>query len=121
MKEPGSATRKLVDRHMKSHGVKPKIAVETNNTECIKELVKQGESISFLARRIVEKDIDEGTLEAIPLKPEGLLLAVGIAYLKNQRLSPVAKTFTHCLPHMLETQRPYFRKMQGLGIETVKL
>jgi len=91
LKEIGSGTRKLVDNYFERSGIKPEILIETNKVEFIIELVKQGEGISFLAQRVIEKEIANGNLKAIPIKPQNLFLNVGIAYLNDQQLSPAAK------------------------------
>jgi DNA-binding transcriptional LysR family regulator len=105
IKEIGSGTRKLVDNYFARSGVNPKILVETNKVEFIIELVKQGEGISLLARRVIEKEIAGGTLRAIPIKPEKLFLNVGIAYLNNQQLSPAAKALLDFLLPLAQIQR----------------
>lgn len=115
MKEPGSATRKPVNCHLKSGGLKPEILVESSNIEFIKELVKQGEGISFLARGIVANEITDGVVKAIPFRPAGLFLNVGIAYLKNQRPSPAARAFLDFLLPTVQIQRPDFRLIQNKG------
>ncbi len=105
MKELGSGTRKLVDYCFERSGVKPEMLIETNKVEFIMELVKQGEGISFLARRVIEKEITECALKAIPIKPERLFLNVGIAYLNDQQLSPAAKAFLDFLLPLAQIQK----------------
>jgi len=105
MKELGSGTRKLVDYCFERSGVKPEMLIETNKVEFIMELVKKGEGISFLARRVIEKEIAECALKAIPIKPEGLFLNVGIAYLNDQQLSPAAKAFLDFLLPLVQIQK----------------
>ena len=105
IKEIGSGTRKVVDNYFARSGVKPKILIETNKIELIIELVKQGEGISFLARRVIEKEIAGGTLIAIPIKPEKLFLNVGIAYLNDEQLSPAAKALLDFLFPLTQIQR----------------
>ena len=105
IKEIGSGIRKLVDNYFARSGVKPKILIETNKVEFIIELVKQGQAISFLTRRVIEKEIAEGTLRAIPIKPEELFVNVGISYLNDQQLSPAAKALLDFLLPLAQIQR----------------
>jgi DNA-binding transcriptional LysR family regulator len=105
IKEIGSGNRKLVNDYFERSRIKPEILIETNKVEFIIELVKQGEGVSFLARRVIEQEITKGNLRAIPIRPQKLFLNIGIAYLKNQQLSPAAKALLNFLLPIAQIQR----------------
>ena len=110
MKETGSGTRKLVDTLFEERGVSPSILVETSNTEFIKQLVQRGDGVSFVVREAVASELHEGKLATIPIQGKRIYLDVGIAYLKNQRLSPPAQAFLEILSKMT----PQGRKDYGI-------
>jgi DNA-binding transcriptional LysR family regulator len=97
MKEKGSGTRKLVEQLFSSANCAPNILMETSNTEFIKQLVVQGEGISFLVRESVAAEIKEKKLAEVAVKGRKIFLDVSIAYLKRQVLSPPARAFVDTL------------------------
>jgi DNA-binding transcriptional LysR family regulator len=97
MKEKGSGTRKLVEQLFSSANCAPNILMETSNTEFIKQLVVQGEGISFLVRESVAAEIKEKKLAEVAVKGRKIFLDVSIAYLRRQVLSPPARAFVDTL------------------------
>ena len=97
MKEKGSGTRKRVEQLFLDENCTPDILMETSNTELIKQLVVQGEGISFLVRESVAAEIKEKKLAEVAVKGRKIFLDVSIAYLKNQVLSPPARAFVDTL------------------------
>jgi DNA-binding transcriptional LysR family regulator len=93
MKEIGSGTRKLVEECFGNKKETLNIIAETSNMEFIKELVKQGEGISFVVKTAVNRELTEGILVTIPVNNRRLFLDVCIAYLRDYRLPVAAKAF----------------------------
>lgn len=106
MKEIGSGTRKLVEECLGNKKEKLSIIAETSNMEFIKELVKQGEGISFLVRTAVKREITEGTLVTIPIKNRRLCLDVCIAHLRDYHLPMAAQAFLDFLQPFIQTDDP---------------
>ncbi|MBW1614644.1 MAG: LysR family transcriptional regulator [Deltaproteobacteria bacterium] len=106
MKEIGSGTRKLIEEYFGNKKEKLNIIAETSNMEFIKELVKQGEGVSFLVRSNIKRELAERTLVTIPIKDRSLFLDVCIAYLHDYNLPLAAETFLNFL-------RPIFQ-LNGL-------
>ena len=106
MKEIGSGTRKLVDECFGNKKEKLNIIAETSNVEFIKELVKQGEGISFLVNAAVKRELTEGTLVTIPTTNRRLLLTVCIAYLRDHHLPMAAKALLDFLRPIIELDNP---------------
>ncbi len=106
MKEEGSGTRKIVDRLFSEKGITPNILMETSNTEFIKQLVKQGNGISFVVKDAVYKELKKGVLKSRPLEGKRLFLDISIAYLKTQPLSIAATRFLEMLKQMAQGLRP---------------
>jgi len=97
MKEVGSGTRKLVDDLFLKNNCTPNVLMETSNSEFIKQLVQQGEGVSFLVKASVDAELREEKLATVPLKEQKVFLDVSFAYLKNRPLSPPAKAFDNVL------------------------
>jgi len=97
MKEMGSGTRKLVNTLFLKHNCMPNVLMETGNSEFIKQLVQQGEGISFLVKAAVALELKDKKLATVPLKGGRIYLDVSFAYLKNISLSPPAKAFVGVL------------------------
>ena len=97
MKEVGSGTRKLVNELFIKNNCTPNVLMETSNSEFIKQLVQQGEGISFLVRAAVALEIKDKKLATVPLKDQRVYLDVSFAYLKDISLSPPAKAFVGVL------------------------
>jgi len=97
MKEVGSGTRKLVNTLFLKHNCTPNVLMETSNSEFIKQLVQQGEGISFLVRAAVALELKDKKLATVPLQGQKVYLDVSFAYLKDISLSPPAKAFVAIL------------------------
>lgn len=69
-RESGSGTRMLMERFFEQHGLQPKIGLEADSNETIKQSVIAGLGIAFISQHTVSHELDEGRLVAIRL--EGL-------------------------------------------------
>ena len=69
LRERGSGTREIVDYLLLSHLPKFEMAMELGNSEAIKHAVRHGLGISCLSRRVIEDQLQAGTLSevAVPL------------------------------------------------------
>ena len=62
LREEGSGTRNLFEDVMRAHQLSPKISGVYNNSASIKQAVISGLGITALSRRLVEKEIRDGSL-----------------------------------------------------------
>jgi DNA-binding transcriptional LysR family regulator len=65
--EKGSAPRKSTEEFLRRHNITIPIPLELSNNEAIKTAVEEGLGIAVITRRVVSKEIEMGTLRAIPL------------------------------------------------------
>ncbi len=93
MKEPGSATRKLVDDLFDRHRSRPDVLMETSNSEFIKQLVEQGKGISFLSRESVRAELSERRLATKPITDGQIYMEANIACLSHHSPSLVVRAF----------------------------
>jgi DNA-binding transcriptional LysR family regulator len=71
-REPGSATRELVAGYFRDNRVPPeglRTPMELGSPEAIKAVVAAGLGFSIIARTQVAREVELGTLRAIPLQP----------------------------------------------------
>jgi len=69
-REIGSGTRMLMEQFFQTSGLKPKIGMEMDSNETIKQAVIAGLGIAFISQHTVSHELDEGRLVA--LKVAGL-------------------------------------------------
>jgi DNA-binding transcriptional LysR family regulator len=65
--EKGSAPRRSTDDYIRRHNISVSIPLELSNNEAIKTAVEEGLGVAIITRRVVSKEIEMGTLKAIPL------------------------------------------------------
>lgn len=102
LKEYGSGTYKVVMENLAKEGLKLNIIAKTSNMEFIKELVKQEQAIAFVVKASVQKEINEGSLVAIPIKNHTFLLEIYIAYLRDYELPKAAKAFLYHIDEYIQ-------------------
>jgi DNA-binding transcriptional LysR family regulator len=89
--------RHAVDEYLKEQLVDVRVVLEFDNIALIKEAVALGNGISILPRPILESDIQQGRLVAIPLGPPSLKRPLGILTPKRRKVSPAAREFVRML------------------------
>lgn len=93
MKEEGSGTRKLLEKHFSKENIKPKIFAQTSNMEFIKQMVRINKAVSFVVKGAVEEELSKGELYSVPLRNRQLFLEIYFAYLLDHELPYIAKRF----------------------------
>lgn len=94
--------RQAVDDYLGQQLVEVRVAFEFDNIALIKEAVALGNGISILPRPILERDIQEGRLVAIPLGPPTLTRPLGILTSRRRKISPAAREFVRMLEEQEE-------------------
>ncbi len=106
MKELGSGTRQEVNALFEVNECSPNILMESGNIELIKQLVMQGQGISFLVGAGVADEVAAGKLATVQLKGYQAALDVNIAYLRDQQLSLPARAFVSMLEELHTHELP---------------
>jgi DNA-binding transcriptional LysR family regulator len=88
-----SLTFRTISHYLRQESITLRSFLELGSMEAIKELVKLGLGVSILAPWIAQKEIEEGSLVAIPLGPRKLKRIWGIAHWPSRRLSLPEETF----------------------------
>ena len=82
IRDQSSGTRKYIEDKLDKRGIHLNVKIEVKNYKLIKELVKEGEGISFLTKTTVQQELENKELSQIFL-PEKFFIDVGIIANKN--------------------------------------
>lgn len=92
MREPGSGTRKALERKFAEHGLRPTIRMELGANEAIKQAILAGLGISVLSRHSLALHAPEQfailDVEGFPIRRQWYAV-----YPAGRHLSPVTRTF----------------------------
>lgn len=88
-----SVTFRLVEDYFRREEMVLNTVIEVGSMEATKELVKLGLGVSILAEWVARKEIDEGSLVAVPLGKRKLRRRWGILSWRGRRLSLAEETF----------------------------
>jgi DNA-binding transcriptional LysR family regulator len=88
-----SVTFRLVQDYFRQEQVVLNTVIELGSMEATKELVKLGLGVSILAPWIARKEIDDGSLVALPLGRRKLQRRWGILQWRGKRLTLAEETF----------------------------
>jgi len=66
LREKGSGTKEVFEAAL-PRGMRPKVALEINSNEAIKEALKGRKALSCLSRFVVQNELNQGTLFHVPL------------------------------------------------------
>lgn len=91
IREKGSGTRNLFMHAMEEHHVLVSIQGSYNNTEALKKAAMAGLGVAVMSRRLVAKELADGTLAALTLQGIPLTRIFKIVYHKDKYISPVLK------------------------------
>ena len=73
VREPGSSTRAVADRHLARVGYRPVKRWELDSSEGIKRSVRAGLGVGFVSRLVVAEELERGELEAFALDGAGAM------------------------------------------------
>ena len=89
-----SITFRLIEDYFRREEMVLNTVIEVGSMEATKELVKLGIGVSIIAPWIAKKEIDEGSLVALPLGRKKLQRRWGILHWHGKRLTLAEETFT---------------------------
>ena len=88
-----SVTFRLVERYFRREQMVLNTVIELGSMEATKELVKLGIGVSIIAPWIARKEIEEGSLVALPLGRRKLGRRWGVLHWRGKRLNLAEETF----------------------------
>jgi DNA-binding transcriptional LysR family regulator len=93
LREPGSATRRLLEAHLEAAGLAPRVAMELGSNEAIKHAVEAGLAVAVLGARAVAREVADGRLRAARLRPRTLALRFYLVHHKERSHAAVLRAF----------------------------
>ena len=93
LREPGSGTRKALERLLADHGLSIKVRMELGSNEAIKQAIVGGLGVSVLSRHTLALDAPMGQLAILDVAGFPIERQWYVAYPAGKQLSIVARTF----------------------------
>lgn len=91
-----------VERYLRSHGAHVNRLMHFDVIQMVKEAVALGSGVSILPRRVLEQDVQQGRIVAIPLAAPGLVRPLGIIYRRKKRFNRATEAFLGLLQELPE-------------------
>lgn len=95
--EPDLPTRKVVDRHLKGHGVEIEFAMEFDNIETVKRAVEIENGISIVPQNTVQAEVRAGILAVVEIEKPEIWRPLGILLKRSHPRSPAQREFINLL------------------------
>lgn len=89
--------RRQLDRWLKAEKVSVNAVHSFDNIENIKRAVEIGSGVSILPEPTVQREVEAGTLVALPLKDVAWFRPIGVIHRRNKTLSTAASKFKELL------------------------
>jgi DNA-binding transcriptional LysR family regulator len=104
--DKGLVIRRQVDRFLRDHGVTVDVKLEFDNIETIKKAVEVSTVVALLPEPTIRKEVEAGTLIAVPLAGCRLVRPLGVIYRRNPKPSSSARRFIDLLRESGATEMP---------------
>ncbi|MET3698831.1 DNA-binding transcriptional LysR family regulator [Bacillus oleivorans] len=101
----GSSDWEMINKALKTVGVKPNVVLEGDNIELIKHMVRKKMGIGFLPRFSIEEELQSGDLFEVPIRSfPRLSLPFQVLYLKETKIDGTLKIFYNFLLNKLNRE-----------------
>lgn len=97
VREPGSGTRKVAERALAAHDVRPQVSLQLGSTEAIKQAVAAGLGLAFVSRFAVEDQVKLGRIAAVRVREAALGRMLTELQLRGRTPGPAAVAFRELL------------------------
>jgi DNA-binding transcriptional LysR family regulator len=109
LREDGSTTRYISEKFLEKNKVKPSKKVEFSSNEALKQAILAGMGISILPLVGMKDQINDGSLQIIPIDELPVVTTWRLVWLKNKSLSPAARAFlTYLTQEKVNIQKKHF-------------
>lgn len=93
----GLVIRRELDRVLHQHRIETRMVMEFDNIETIKRAIEIGAGIGLLPAPTVAREVEGGSLVAIPVAHPEMVRPLGIIYRRGKELSNTARCFIELL------------------------
>jgi DNA-binding transcriptional LysR family regulator len=98
--------RRKVDQFLRLHAVTVEVAPELDNIESIKKAIEESAGVALLPEPTLRREVQAGTLVAIPLERCRFVRPLGIILRRHHKLSSTAERFIDLLQHPGQAASP---------------
>ena len=98
--------RREIDRVLQLHGVEVSVVMEFDNIETIKRAIEIDAGVGLLPEPTVLREVEAGTLVAVPLATDELVRPLGIIHRRGKELSSTARRFIELLQSEAASRSP---------------
>jgi DNA-binding transcriptional LysR family regulator len=109
--------RREIDRVLDQHHGEVNVVMEFDNIETIKRAVEIDAGVSLLPKPTVVREVETGTLAAVPISAHELVRPLGIIHRRGKDLGVTARRFIELLRHEVYAQgaQPQSRREESHG------
>ena len=112
--DPGSSYFTFINKLCRDAGVTPKVEMNLDSVEAVKNMVELGLGISFLPRSGVRRSLENGTLVIVSLgERQQVLIPSYVIVRKGQHYSPTVQAFLGLLRQIFNADIPVARQNVG--------
>ena len=105
--DPGSSYSTFINKLCREADITPKVEMNLDSVEAVKNMVELGLGISFLPRSGLRRNLENGTLVIIPIaEQQQVLLPTYVLVRKAQHYSPVVVAFLGLLHQLYDADIP---------------
>jgi DNA-binding transcriptional LysR family regulator len=95
--DPDLPIRRHIDRVLEQHQCQANVAMEFDNIEAIKRAIEIDAGVGLLPKPTLLRELESGTLAAVPLASDDLVRPLGIIHRRGKELSGTARRFIDLL------------------------
>lgn len=95
--ERGLPIRKEIDRYLKRNAVAVDVVMEFDNIEAVKRGVEVGSGVSILPEPTLRREVESGTLVAVPFAAKNFVRPLGIIHRRGRKFYPSTQRFMDLL------------------------
>lgn len=89
--------RREIDRYLKRHNVAVDVVMEFDNIEAVKRGVEVGSGVSILPEPTLQREVESGTLVAVPFAAKNFVRPLGIIHRRGRKFYPSTQRFMDLL------------------------
>lgn len=93
VRQQGSHSRAWLEQLLQSHGITPVIGAEFDNLESMKRAVMAGQCIAIMPPYVVETELEQNQLRAIPIPNKPLVRSLKLIWEAKTLFSPISRAF----------------------------
>jgi DNA-binding transcriptional LysR family regulator len=97
VRPPNSQSRVWLEQTLRAHGIEPRISAEFDNIESAKRAVAAGVCITILPRYVVQNEIAQGVLRALPIQGNPLRRTLKLVWDQSAHFTPISRAFLEML------------------------